>query len=151
MDFVPGFWDWLIRSFQNGMLISLDSVLADELEPRGDEVSIWGAAHKDLFHPMDAPALTSMKLVAAWATDPARNYLQFAQSDFLAKVDSQLVAYAHAHALTVVTQEESKPESKKVIKIPDACKALQVPCMDTFKILRTEHARFVLSDDHAEV
>ncbi|MDR1512548.1 MAG: DUF4411 family protein [Propionibacteriaceae bacterium] len=58
----------------------------------------------------------------------------------------QLIAYAHAHGHTVATHEKSRPEAKKTIMIPDACKALGVDCVDPFRMLRDEKARFVLAE-----
>jgi hypothetical protein len=37
--------------------------------------------------------------------------------------------------MTVVTQEVAAPESKTEVKIPDVCKAFDVPCIDTFEML----------------
>ena len=54
-----------------------------------------------------------------------------------------LVAHAHAHGMTVVTHE--RPGATKTVKIPDACAALDVRFVDTFAMLRREHARFVLA------
>jgi len=97
-----------------------------------------------MFRSMDATALTSMRLVAKWANDPAHSYRQSAIADFLGKADSELVAYDHAHKVTVVTHEQPAPQAMKEIKIPDACKALDVDYINTFTMLRAEHARFVL-------
>jgi hypothetical protein len=46
----------------------------------------------------------------------------------------------------VATHEKSRPEAKKTIMIPDACKALGVDCVDPFRMLRDEKARFVLAE-----
>ena len=83
LDFVPGFWDWLVRGRNTGLVKSIKTVLNAELVPRGDEVSRWAQANKQMFYPMDSPALASMRLVAAWANDPTHSYRQSAVADFL--------------------------------------------------------------------
>ncbi|HIF9096013.1 TPA: DUF4411 family protein [Photobacterium damselae] len=45
---------------------------------------------------------------------------------------------------TVVTQEVYKPDIKKKIHIPNVCKILDVPYMNTFQMLHELQARFVL-------
>jgi hypothetical protein len=47
-------------------------------------------------------------------------------------------------AYAVVTQETPEPNSKKRVKIPDACKALGVPWFTPFQMLKDEHVQFVL-------
>jgi hypothetical protein len=89
--------------------------------------------------------------LASWAILPANAYTQAAVYDFLSGADCQLVAYAHAHKHTVVTHEKAaNPGAKKKIKIPDACDALNVPFVDTFKMLRDEQARFALAPKPTE-
>ena len=61
--------------------------------------------------------------VAAWAVDPARQYRQEAITKFLGSADYELIAHALAFGATVVTRERPAPDSKKKIKIPDACDA----------------------------
>lgn len=81
--------------------------------------------------------------VSQWAT--SAGYQQAAVATFLQAADYFLVAQALARGFTVVTQEISDPAfSRKRIKIPDACKAVGVPWMTPFMMLRTEGARFGL-------
>lgn len=53
-----------------------------------------------------------------------------------------LVAYASVEAVTVVTNEESAPDSKTVIKLPDVCNRFEVRCKKTFPMLRPLNIRF---------
>ncbi len=141
LDFVPGFWDWIVDQFQAGVVCSIDDV-KKELEAIQDDLSTWAKTHSDLFVPIDASVQPSMQQLAAWATGPS-GYSPAAANGFLAVADYPLVAYAHAHSYTVVTHERSAPTSKKKIQIPDACTALGVACIDPFAMLRTAQARFV--------
>ena len=63
---------------------------------------------------------------------------------FLQGADYYLVAQAHADGHTVVTHEIVSPSTRR-IKIPNACLGLGVRCVNTFEMLRSEHARFVLA------
>lgn len=142
-DVVPGFWEWLARGGGAGTLASV-RVIKDELDVGQDELTGWAVDHASLFLAMDAAAQPSLAHLARWATSTSTGYTQAAQAEFLASGDYQLVAYAHAYNHTVVTYEVPAPGSKKKIKIPDACRALDVPCTGPYAMLREESARFVL-------
>lgn len=71
-------------------------------------------------------------------------YVAAAVSTFLQAADYYLVAQAHAAGHIVVTHEVLADSTRK-IKIPNACNALGVPCIDPFEMLRREGARFVLA------
>ncbi len=79
--------------------------------------------------------------MSLWATSGA--YEPAASRTFLDVADSYLVAHAHAHGHTVVTMEVVS-NSRKAIKVPNACVAMEVKYVNVFAMLRTEHARFVL-------
>ncbi|MFT2712067.1 DUF4411 family protein [Clavibacter sp. Sh2126] len=141
LDFVPAFWDWLDQEFLCSRLMSITAV-RDELMAGEDDLAAWAAERPRLFEDMDLNSLVSLRAVAAWTmeadyTDPARR-------TFLDVADCSLVAFAHAHDLTVVTMERSEPARRSKIKIPDACRAMQVECITPFTMLRSESARFVL-------
>ncbi len=141
-DIVPAFWDWLVQAHQAGIVFTVQRV-ADEVLAGGDELASWMKAQPPSFRlavgPDDHVALAA---VVSWVN--AAGYTSAAVSTFLAAGDYFLVAQAISLGYTVVTQETSDPVSKKRVKIPDACKAMQVPWMTPFKMLSTENARFVL-------
>lgn len=92
-----------------------------------------------------------MARLAAWATDPARQYRQEAVDEFLDSADYQLIAHAMATGATLVTREQPAPESKKNIKIPDACNAMGVPWTDPSSLYRTLGMRLVGPDSASEI
>jgi len=144
-DFVPGFWDWLHLGHQQGKLASIEKI-REELEAGTSEDALkdWVRNRKGLFLPIDAAVQPSFQLLSAWAMDPSHRYTPAARATFMGGGDYQLIAYAHTHGHLVVTHEQSRPEAKRTIQIPDACQALGVDCIDPFKMLRVEEARFVL-------
>jgi hypothetical protein len=97
-----------------------------------------------VFLAIDAAVQASFQRLSSWVVDARHGYTSAAIATFMGSGDYQLVAYAHAHGHVVVTHERSRPQAKKSVKIPDACTGLGVSCIDPFKMLRDERARFVL-------
>lgn len=141
LDFVPGFWHWLDRSFEAGLLRSILPI-GTEIAAGNDSLSTWAAARPSLFVPIDEACGPSLAAVASWAN--SGHFTQAAVNQFLGVADYQLVSYAHAHGLKVVTMEKSEPAAKKKVKIPDACIAHGVDWATPFQMLRDEQASFVL-------
>ena len=140
-DFCPAFWEWLARENSNGIVFSIEKV-ADEINAGSDDLSRWAAKRGDRFFLKPDSALgTALGKVSGWAS--TQGYKPAAISAFLQAADYFLVAYALAHAHTVVTHEVAR-NSLNSIKIPDACLKLGISCITPFVMLRRERARFVL-------
>ncbi len=75
-------------------------------------------------------------MVSAWAG--SGTYEPTAVSTLQQVADYYFVAYAHAHAVTVVTHEVAAET------IPNACIGLGATVMSPYEMLRIEKARFVL-------
>lgn len=142
MDFCPAFWDWLIRKNKAAKLFSIDRV-QDEFEGH-DELAHWGRKEGiSLFEPSSGKDIhPAMQQLSGWVD--ASHYMNSAKAAFWAKADGYLVSCGLTYQCTVVTLEVSALESKKKIKIPDACKAMKVDCITPFDMLRRENARFIL-------
>jgi hypothetical protein len=84
-----------------------------------------------------------MTQIVTWTTSADRSYTQAAIGEFLASADLRLVAQAAARGATVVTRERPEPQSKKRVKIPDACAAHGVPWTDPFTTYRRLGLRLV--------
>lgn len=138
-DIVPGFWAWVKRAHQAGKLFVVEKV-ADEIRAGGDELAEWLDHQPGSFviraGAADVAALTR---VAQWAT--GAGYRAGAIPVFLAAADYYEVAPALTHGATVVTNEKAEPLARKRIKIPDACAAIGVPCMNLFEVMRAEKAQ----------
>lgn len=142
-DIVPGFWTWLERSHKQGMVCSIDKVQKELLDGE-NELAEWADSHKEFFHSTtDQATLDCFSPLTDWAC--RQKYTRTALNDFTANTaDYVLVAYACAHKYIVVTHETSAINSRKRIKIPDACDALNVNYVDTFKMLRNTNTKFDL-------
>jgi len=87
----------------------------------------------------DEETYASQKLLSTWVLE---NYTEAAQAKFFGDADFILVSYAHAHKHTVVTTEIAA--SGIQVKIPNACKAMDVPWMNPFQMLADEKVKFDL-------
>jgi len=85
--------------------------------------------------------------VSEWVT--SQSYEPAAVNTFLQVADYYLVAYAMAHAHTVVTHEIPSDSVRKV-KIPNVCVGLTIRFMTPFEMLRKERARFILGPSDSE-
>lgn len=74
----------------------------------------------------------------------ANNY---AKAKFATGADGWLVAYARAHDAIVVTNEQSAPESRREVKLPDVCSQFGVKHENTFAMLRTLNVSFDWTKD----
>lgn len=133
-DIAPGFWAWLEASHHSGILISIDAV-REELLTGGDDLADWARSHRDFFLPVDQRTVEIFAPLTAWAarqgyTAAAQNAFSGDQADYL------LVAHAAGHGGIVVTHEQPRPDSRRRVKIPDACAAMGVDCVDVFSVLR---------------
>jgi hypothetical protein len=141
LDFCPAFWEWLIAANTDQRVFSLEQV-GDELAAIADELSEWAFNRGPGFFLKPDPNMASaLARVSSWAT--LQRYEPAAVNTFLQVADYYLVAHALAHGHTVVTHEVAA-NSKKRIKVPDACLGLGVKCITPFTMLRNERARFVL-------
>lgn len=142
-DLCPGFWDWLDRQNAARNLFSVRAV-KDELERGDDQLAEWAKERgTGFFLPVDERVSGAMSAVSGWVQ--AGDFREDAKRQFLAGADPWLVAHALAHGHTVVTLEVHVEGERKAVKIPTVCRALNVSCIPTLKMLRTEHVRFVLA------
>lgn len=142
-DFCPGFWDWLVRAHEDGVVFSIEKVL-DEIDGGEDQLVQWSVDRgPSFFLRPDGQVLEAMRRVSHWAT--GHGFHQAAVNTFVQVADAYLIAHALAHGFTVVTHEVASNELKR-IKIPVAGIALGVQCMTPFAMLRRERARFVLEE-----
>lgn len=140
-DFCPAFWDWIDQANNAEKVFSVEKVL-DEIRDVKDKLADWANKRTGVFLKPDSQVEASFQVVSDWAI--SANYEPEAVSDFFGAADYYLVAHAHAHGQTVVTHEV-RADTRKMIKIPNACDALEIECVTPFYMLRSEKARFVLS------
>ena len=141
LDLVPAFWSWLEDQARAGRLASTDLVY-DELKDGRDDLADWVREREDLiFHiKSDPPAVAAhVNSIATWAR--SQDYQNHAIAEFLSRADPFLIGAAAYLGCAVVTQEVPS-NSRRKLKIPNVCRFLDVPCENTFDMMRQLGARF---------
>lgn len=132
-DIAPGFWDWLDTAHQRAGLISIDAV-RDELMAGEDELAECARARREFFLPVDQFTVQHFAPLSKWAA--GQNYRPAALREFSSdRADFLLIAHAAGHGDVVVTNELPRLDSRKRVKIPDACLAMNVETIDIFAVL----------------
>lgn len=146
-SFCPGFWESLTRLHEEGLVFSLDRVRKELVRTKKkddpvpeEDLSIWvRKAPRGFFLRDTTEAVGAYEDVIAWTQ--ARPYKESAKDKFAGGADGWLIAHAMVSGYTVVTQEQSAPQSRSAIKIPDVCKHFDVKCENTFDLLRSVDVR----------
>lgn len=120
----------------------IDRVLK-ELERGHDELSDWAVGIGDAFFRTTAESkvIDVYGKLVTWAqsqsqfTKPARD--DFSRAD---NADAWVVACAKANNCSVATHEAFEPNSRKKVKIPNACSAVGVTWVNTSRIERSRTA-----------
>ncbi len=141
-DIAPGFWTWLDHAYAQGAVSSIEKV-GEEIRRGDDELAKWATKHPEFFHSIDQQTASRFRQLSTWAQ--SQSFTQAALEEFsMDAADYQLVAHAAAHEYTVVTHEIAGSGSLKKVKIPDACRALGVECINPFEMLRRTGTRLDL-------
>ena len=144
-DLAPGFWRSLVVLAADDRIESIDRVKTELLKGRDnpkegeepDELAVWAKGDfADAFVSTDEEdVIRSYADVMNWVHQQTR-FKDAAKAAFAAGADGWLVAYAMARGRILVTHEESKPESRAKVKIPDVCLAFNVRPVNPFQMLR---------------
>ncbi|MEI6315652.1 MAG: DUF4411 family protein [Syntrophus sp. (in: bacteria)] len=141
-DIAPGYWNALIKHATNGHVRSIDKIKV-EIDRVNDELKTWvGRNYHQWFESTrQQDVIDAYAIVMVWAQGQ-NQYTDGAQAEFARSADGWLIAFALAKGCIVVTHEQYDPVGKREIKIPNACKGVGVPYMDTFGMLRELGVRF---------
>jgi len=140
-DFCPAFWDWLVKMNSAKKVYSVSAVFS-ELQAGADQLADWAKTIKsEFFLEPDQEQITQYKKIQDWLRES--NYEPGAINDFFQAADSALIAAAMSKKWTVVTHETSA-NTKRKVKIPNACIGLGVQPINPFAMLRQERAKFIL-------
>jgi hypothetical protein len=134
----PGFWDSLIHHHGAGDVRSIDRVRSELLAGRKTEDLVQWVKEQlppAFFLDTDEEAVTdAYGQVMLWVQRSAQ-YFDQAKAKFATEADGWLVAYAMIHEVTVVTNEQPRPQSRNRILLPDVCAQFNVFYKDTFAML----------------
>ncbi|MCF7981158.1 MAG: DUF4411 family protein [Pseudomonadales bacterium] len=144
-DLCPGFWDSLLVQHRAGHAFSLDRNRQELLQGRDDDNLVkWvhRSVPANFFLSSDnAEVVANYTDVMLWIQRNPQ-YFDGAKAKFATGADGWLVAYAKANSCVVVTLEESRPESRNQIKLPDVCRQFNVVYQDVFTMLRELNVQF---------
>jgi hypothetical protein len=139
MKRVPKFWSFMSEQLKQGTIKST-KIVYDEWLSLEDELSKWCRNRKGDGLAIK-PSQTVQERYGEVASYVAANWKTHQMLEFLKGGDGWIIAHAIAGRGVVVSQESEKRKNAKV-KIPTVCKALNVECIDTFKMLDRLNARF---------
>jgi len=141
----PGFWDSLIHHHGVGNVCSIDRVRSELLAGRKTEDLVqWvkGQLPSAFFMGTDEEAVTgAYGQVMLWMQRNPQ-YFDQAKAKFATEADGWLVAYAMVHSVTVITNEQPRPQSRNRILLPDVCAQFNVIYKDTFAMLNELAVRY---------
>ena len=149
-DICPGFWKSVVHHHREGRVFSVDRVRSELLAGhRTEDLVRWvrDQVPEGFFVPVDIDGVVRVYTdIMTWAQRHP-NYFALAKAKFATGADGWLVAYARVHGATVVTNEQSAPESKREIKLPDVCDQFKVQHENTFAMLRALNVCFDRAGD----
>lgn len=134
----PTFWTRMTEMITSGQVFSINMV-KDEISKGKDELCDWIKSHapSSFFLSQDSDILIKYAETQQWAQSCPVGFTSAALNDYAANADAYLVATAAAKGMTIVTYEKSQSGSKKRVKIPDACAALNVSFCDLNYVIRS--------------
>lgn len=142
IDFCPAFWDWISN---NDEVCSIDKVRDELVKGWQDAISNWVLNNTRFFKRKNNIAEYLLD-ISVWVL--SQNYTKSAKQTFLSNAYYFLIAYAYANQLILVTHEKAE-NSLRRIKIHNVCNRFNIPCMNTFDMLRSEQVIFVLQKNLA--
>jgi len=139
-DIAPSFWQYLVKSTNEGIITSIDKVY-DEIERGKDDLYEWVQQNLPLqfFYSTDnsPEVLANYQQLVSWSSSNTQ-FLNNAKAEFAQydEADAWIVAFALSSKLTVVSQEIFNANIKRKFLIPNVCHEFNVRHIDTFTFLR---------------
>ena len=144
-DICLGFWKSIVHHHRKGNVFSIDRIRKEILAgDNTEELVKWvkNEVPKNFFYSTKTDqVVAAYREIMSWAQQNPQYYLG-AKEEFAMSADGWLAAYARVEGVTVVTNEESTPDSKRIIKLPDVCNRFEVRFDRIFPMLRALNIRF---------
>lgn len=146
-DLCPGFWESLQTKHLEGSVFSLDRIRSELLQGRDDDSLVeWtnNVIPKSFFlSSATSEVANAFSEIMLWVQQNSQ-FQDTAKAKFATGADGWLVAFAKVNGWTVVTMEESRPESRNQVKLPDVCIRFGVPYQNVFSTLRQLNVQYRL-------
>ena len=140
-DLCPGFWDCLLHYMAVDRIRIIDRVYAEILSPAALVDWVAQAAGNRFSISGTQSIADAYRQLIDWVQDNPQ-FTAAARADFARSADGWLAAYAMANDAIVVTNEVSAPQAQRRVPLPDLCHQFQIPCVNTFEMLRDFGVRF---------
>jgi hypothetical protein len=144
-DLCPGFWSSLLAQHQSGQIHSLDRNRMELLQGRDDDDLVRWVHHQVpgsfFLGTQRTDVVTAYTEIMLWVQRNPQ-FHDSAKAKFATGADGWLVAYARVNGCVVVTLEESRPESRNQIKLPDVCIQFDVEYQSPFTMLRALQVQY---------
>jgi hypothetical protein len=144
-EICPGFWDSLIYHYEVGNVCSIDRVRSELLAGRKTEDLVQWVKDQlpsTFFVDTDEETVTTAYGTIMLWVQRTPQYFDQAKAKFATEADGWLVAYAMVHGVTVITNEQPRPQSRNRILLPDVCAQFNVTYKDTVLMLKELYVRY---------
>ena len=149
-DIAQSFWNKISELAQNHVFSSIDKV-KNEINDNDDALSRWCKDNlpEDFFISTETEEVYEKYAeLVQWAENKMKtgDLKQIGFEKFIdaSKADIYFVAFASLNSAlyTVVTEERSAIGAKRDIKLPDACRAFSIRCINFIEMLRELKVKF---------
>ena len=129
-DVVPGLWKQLEELIDNGQLIATEEVLY-ELEKKEDDAYKWAKNHKNMF-------ILTDEMIQLAVIEILRDHKKLIDTrKNRSGADPFVIALAKVEGCGVVTGEKPTNSPDRP-KIPDVCRAIDIPCINILQLCRAQ-------------
>ena len=134
-------WEALAQACDEGVIVTTPRVFDEISFP--PELVAWMKERKEtlVVDVADPAVVESLRTVLSWADGQSR-FPEVKRREFERSADPELIAYALANRLAVMTNEQSAPQSSTV-KIPDVCHARGIEVASLLDLFRHRGTAFV--------
>jgi len=134
-EFFPIHWKNFDDKIDEELIVST-SLVYHEIKEQDDYIFKWADNKKYLFKPpleeVQEELINLLGLFPKWAKYNNRKKYTWA--------DPELIAYAKANSLILVTQEQyGEPKKEEKYKIPRICLDFEVECIDFLELIKREN------------
>ena len=136
-DLAPRFWNILEEMVHDGRL-ACPALVYSELQGVSDDLATWVRDHKNsgMFVDPDVSVQKKFQIISTYTTEHYPDNLP--RKRFLDRADPWTIAHAMAKGGTVVTLEKINKARSSKVKIPNVCEHFNIPCVDTYQMLRNQ-------------
>ena len=130
-DVFPSLWEKLDELIEKGELAATEEVLI-ELGKKDDDVYKWAKDREFMFVPLNEEIQFSLKNILI-------KYKKLVgETKNRSSADPWVIALAQINNCSVITAEKPRGNLNKP-KIPDVCRALNIPCINLLQFFREQN------------